>query len=105
MSVAKVAAAIGLLYLAACDQASQTAESGASEKIERGQVALVAEAPDGTKLWGISPPGASRRVYFASSGAITSHPERCGKNCTTEVDDVVPTADPLAAAARDWSRK
>lgn len=62
-------------------------------------VELMAEAPDGTKLWRFD--AGSRYVYFASTGAEWR--EHCGKNCNRTVE--VPTAtDPLEASTRADSR-
>jgi hypothetical protein len=82
-----------LFALAGCDAASQTADTSYEQKVHSGQVALAAVAPDGTKLWAVTPPGSTRRVYFAASGAQTSHTEHCGKNCNKTVDDTVPTKE------------
>jgi len=81
-----------LFVLTACSPATdtRTSESGAQTKVQSGDVALVAIAPDGTKLWAVKPSG-GRTVYFASSVAQTRHSESCGKNCIKTVDDVVPT--------------
>ena len=67
------------LALAACDP-PQSAEPGASQKVETGAVTLAATAPDGTKLWAVKSWG--RTIYFASTG--TSASEQCGKNCVYE---------------------
>jgi hypothetical protein len=87
-----------LVALAGCDH-PVTSEPGASEKLDRGEVALIATAPDGTQLWGVRDAG--RRVYFASVGASWSETRNCGKSCTRTEYHEVPTAsdDPLAAAA------
>jgi len=84
--------ATALFALTACSPATdtRTSESGAQSKVESGDVALVAVAPDGTKLWAVKPSG-GRTVYFASSLAQTRHSENCGKNCNKIVDDLVPT--------------
>lgn len=80
-------------FCAACSPAARTAtsEPSAVEKVKRGEVGLVAIAPDGTQLWAVEPEG-GRTIYFASAGAQTSHSESCGKNCTRTLDDVVATA-------------
>jgi len=92
--MAKRALAVAaFIALAGCDQSSVTADPSYEAKVKGGTVALAAEAPDGTKLWAVTPPGSARRVYFASSGTSTAHSEGCGKNCTRAVADVVPTAE------------
>jgi hypothetical protein len=92
-----LAAALGL---SGCDGPARTADPIAEARMKNGEVALVAVAPDGTQLWGITPPGANRRVYFASTGTQTSHTEHCGKSCNRTVDDIVPTAvDPIDIAS------
>lgn len=84
---------LGCIALCACDQSAVSADPSYEAKVKGGTVALAAEAPDGTKLWAVTPPGSSRRIYFASSGTMTSHSESCGKNCNRSVADVVPTAE------------
>lgn len=79
------------LALCACDRAAVSADPDYSAKVDNGIVALAAEAPDGTKLWAVTPPGSTRRVYFASTGTSTHHRESCGKNCNRTVPDDVPT--------------
>lgn len=69
-----------------------TGDADAVSKVEAGQVALVAIAPDGTNLWAVRPQG-GRTVYFSSRGTQASHSESCGKNCTRTIDDDVPMAD------------
>lgn len=81
--------------LSACDNSAQSADPGYEAKVKGGVVALAAEAPDGTRLWAVTPPGAFRRVYFSSAGTHTDHAEACGKNCTRTVVDEVPAAVPL----------
>lgn len=83
-----------LALLAACSVSTNTSEPGANDKIYSGEVALVAEAPDGTKLWGVEPRRGGRVVYFASAG--TARTVGCGKNCTRL--ETVPTGDPLGGA-------
>lgn len=61
------------------------AEPGAGIKLDDGEVALAATAPDGTKLWMVRSYG--RTVYFASTG--TQVTVNCGKNCWRE--DNIPT--------------
>ena len=79
---------IGCLFLlAACDP-PKSAEPEAKAKSERGEVALMATAPDGTKLWAVMSMG--RTIYFASTG--TSASESCGKACTYE--RTTPTSTP-----------
>lgn len=88
-----------LMALAGCEaNYSRTADGEASELISEGDVALYAQAPDGTKLWAVK--GRSgRTVYFSSSGTQTHHSRVCGKNCNRKIDDVVPNAPlpPMAA--------
>lgn len=52
-------------------------------------VQLMAEAPDGTKLWRFD--AGVRYVYFSSAGTSTT--VSCGKNCRRE--EQVPAAVPL----------
>lgn len=78
--------------LASCDKPSVSADPQYSAKLDAGIVALAATAPDGTKLWAVTPPGEGRRVYFSAGGTQTAHSESCGKNCTRVVDDAVPVA-------------
>lgn len=83
-------AIIAALALTGCERArSNSAEDGADAALGKGEVALYAVAPDGTKLWAVEGRNA-RTVYFATSGTSTSHNESCGKNCNQTVDDVVP---------------
>jgi hypothetical protein len=84
-------ALLAALTLAACQQSPpRTTPAEQHVRLDSGQVAIVATAPDGTKLWAVR---AGRRiVYFASSGTATSHVENCGKNCSKTVDDQIPTA-------------
>lgn len=79
-----------VLALAACNNPPDTTPPEQRTKLDSGQVALVAVAPDGTKLWAVR---ADRIVYFASSGTQTEHSENCGKNCWRKVDDAVPSAE------------
>lgn len=88
----KIAALVLLASLSGCDKAAVSADPNYDRKVDAGVVALAAEAPDGTKLWAVTPPGSASRVYFASSGTSTGHQEACGKACNREVADVVPTA-------------
>jgi hypothetical protein len=81
----RILIAASLLFLAACDP-PQSAEPGASQKVETGAVTLMATAPDGTKLWAVHSMG--RTIYFASTG--TSASESCGKGCINE--RTIPTA-------------
>lgn len=77
-----------LLLVAACSgNVAATAEEGAEDKLKAGQVALIATAPDGTKLWGVY--SAGRMVYFSNSGTSYSYTQNCGKNCTRTVDQNV----------------
>jgi hypothetical protein len=78
-----------LLAVTACTMPN-SAEPGASEVIDRGGVAKIAEAPDGTILWGVRSRGGY--VYFSSSG--TTYSEGCGKNCTRVVE--IPNSVPIA---------
>lgn len=88
-----ILAASALLALTACGHSqSNTADSDLDTRVDAGDVALYAIAPDGTRLWAVKGRG-GRTVYFASSGTSTSHSETCGKNCTRTVDDVVPRGD------------
>jgi hypothetical protein len=82
------------IALAGCDSTPpKTAEPGVGSKLEGGDVALFAVAPDGTRLWAVE--GESgRTVYFSGSGATTSHSEYCGKGCTRTIDDIVPSGAP-----------
>lgn len=86
---------LGLSALIACagcgDQrppASQTAEPGAVEKANRGEVALIATAPDGTRLWGVAIAG-GRWVYFSGSGAswTTTHSQPCGRSMCARTEE------------------
>lgn len=86
-------ALVALAGLAGCDRASVSADPAYDAEVSSGRVALAAEAPDGTKLWAVTPPGSRRRVYFASSGTHASHVENCGKNCNRTVSDAVPTVE------------
>lgn len=89
---------LAALGLAACGRAPISSEEGGAPDRT---VELMAEAPDGTKLWRYDPGKGSRYVYFASTG--TSQTQGCGKNCTRTV--TVPTAtDPLEASTRADSR-
>lgn len=71
---------ICLLGLTACDP-PRSAELGAARKISDGEVAKIAEAPDGTVLWAVQDRGET--VYFASGG--TQHRVSCGKACTRTI--------------------
>lgn len=75
-----------LVLLAACNTPSVTMEPGGDEKLARGEVIKVAEAPDGTILWAVEG-AAGRIVHFSSHGTSTT--QSCGKNCTIDVQ--VPT--------------
>jgi len=88
------------IALAGCDSArSNTAERTADRKLEGGDVALYAIAPDGTRLWAVE--GRSgRTVYFSGGGSTTSHSEACGKNCIRTIDDLVP-AQGTSGSAQD----
>lgn len=97
---ARVAVTLAALALAGCDAASTSSDPRYAAKVSSGEVALAAEAPDGTKLWAVTPPGSSRRVYFSSGGAQTSHLVTCGKGCWRTVDDVVPASTPTIRAGR-----
>jgi hypothetical protein len=84
---------LALLGLAACNPPPETTTPEQRAILDRGDVALIAVAPDGTKLWAVRNGRLNGRlVYFASSGSQTSHNEACGKNCNKEVDDQVPLA-------------
>lgn len=72
----KILALAAILLLTACSP-PKGAEPGADAKLDDGAVALMATAPDGTKLWATRSYG--RTVYFSSSG--TQHEVSCGKNC------------------------
>lgn len=85
------AIAMALPVLASACAMPQTAEPDAGRKLSGGQVAKVAEAPDGTVLWAVD--AGTRRVYFSSGGGA-QWTEGCGKNCTRTVD--VPGAVPFA---------
>lgn len=87
--LAGFATAIPIALLAACSGPPETVTPEQKAILDHGQVALVAVAPDGTKLWAVR---AGRIVYFSSAGTQTSHSENCGKNCTRIVDDIVPGA-------------
>jgi hypothetical protein len=76
--------AMVLLSIAGCDKPN-TAEAGANNKLRNGDVAKVAEAPDGTILWAVK--DGTTTIYFASSGTQRSY--SCGKSCTRT--DHVPT--------------
>lgn len=76
------------LALSACGH-SNTAEPGAAEAIARGDVALWATAPDGTRLWVVEGRG-GRNVYFSSGGTQTTIGEPCGKGCIRTEDIYVP---------------
>jgi hypothetical protein len=69
-----------VLALASCD-VPNSAEPNAYKKIDKGEVALIATAPDGTKLWGVSAGG--YYVYFSSAGTDWSY--TCGKSCQRHV--------------------
>jgi hypothetical protein len=86
------AVVISAALVSGCDKAPISADPQYEKKVGNGIVALAATAPDGTKLWAVTPPGAYRRVYFSTGGAQTSHAETCGKGCTRTVDDVVPSS-------------
>ncbi|QQV76499.1 hypothetical protein H5J25_13700 [Sphingomonas aliaeris] len=88
----KMLLAAAAAALSGCDAPSVSADPQYSAKVDAGIVALAATAPDGTKLWAVTPPGSGRRVYFSSGGTQTSHSESCGKNCTRLVDEAVPVA-------------
>lgn len=77
------------LGLAACSEPPATTEPAEKAKLDSGQVALVAVAPDGTKLWAVK---GYRIIYFSSSGTQTYHNESCGRTCNRRVDDAVPAA-------------
>jgi hypothetical protein len=78
------------IALGACQEPPATADRAERAKLDNGQVALVAVAPDGTKLWAVR---ANRIVYFSSAGTQTHHVENCGKNCWRTIDDdAVPAA-------------
>lgn len=81
-------AAFAAVWLTGCEKSRvpKSGESHAIDKAWNGDVARIAEAPDGTVLWGVR--AAGHMVYFASAG--TSYSESCGKNCTRTVS--VPTA-------------
>jgi hypothetical protein len=80
---------VALLALSGCQEPPATAEPDQRAKLDSGQVALVAVAPDGTKLWAVK---AGRIVYFSSAGTQTYHNEPCGRSCTRRVEDEVPAA-------------
>jgi hypothetical protein len=67
--------AIALLALAACDP-PRSAEPAAEQKLVAGDVALIATAPDGTKLWAVRSYG--RYVYFSSTGTTNDSVLRQG---------------------------
>lgn len=73
------------LLLASCD-VPRTAEPNLESKLDNGDVAKIAVAPDGTVLWGVKAGG--RTVFFASRGV--QHSVSCGKNCVRQ--EIVPTA-------------
>lgn len=71
----KIIYMLALLPLAACS-APNTADKNAGEKMNNGEVAKIAEAPDGTILWGVT--YKSREIFF-SSKAGTAFNQREGK--------------------------
>lgn len=86
----KMIVLLGALLLAGCDRGTSSGEPDADARLSEGAVALIATAPDGTKLWGVR--SGVRVVYFATGSTQTQHAESCGKNCTRTVIDAVPTA-------------
>lgn len=74
--------ALGLTLMACESQPLATSSAGEDGRT----VALVATAPDGTKLWRFKD-GYGWTVYFASSG--TQRQVSCGKGCTRP--ETVPT--------------
>ena len=87
----KTAILLAALLLTACDRGTPSGDPEADSKLEAGQVALIARAPDGTVLWAVGSGG--RIVYFATSGTQTQHTENCGKHCRRTVIDAVPTSE------------
>ncbi len=70
---------VACVFLAGCGKPSNTAERAIQERLDAGDVALVAIAPDGTHLWAVYDRG--RTVYFAASAAQWT--ERHGKTSET----------------------
>lgn len=79
-----------LVAVVACQKPPATVTPAQEAVLNRGGVALVATAPDGTKLWAVQ---ANRIIYFSSAGTQTSHTQSCGKGCARTVDDAVPNAE------------
>lgn len=75
--------------IAGCGPSASSGDPDRSEKLDRGEVAKAAVAPDGTVLWVARVGG--RSVYFASSGAHWNETKTCGKNCTRTDHYDVPT--------------
>lgn len=85
----RVAATMVLLAVAGCSM-PDSADPQAGSTLSTGGVAKIAEAPDGTILWGVRSRGTT--VYFSSAGA--SWTASCGKNCATQ--EQVPNSVPIA---------
>lgn len=77
-----VTLALAAAALAACAQPlPEGVDAERQASLKQGQVALVATAPDGTKLWAVK--AGRRYVYFSSAGTQTSRTTQSGKQRAT----------------------